>query len=504
LSVGFVICHRSLIIRHFQKIADLAETLHPPETAIQTVTLQRQDVLFHHGDTGREKKFKIHGFHARKLLKILGVFLHFPIFSHDHRGHGDFTEASGFSVHLRVLGVSVVNKVLEPFLSLASHNSSAFPGLSTFNSFYSFSLSLTPRDGHTSLAQRMKLSEIARKLGCELKSDGDVEIRRVAGIDEAGPGDLTFVSNRKYIRRIKSTRASAIILGNDVPEAPLPSLRTDDPYLAFAKAIELFYQPPRLEPGIHPSAVIAHDARVGPGASIGPYVVIGIGCVIGANATLHAHATLYPFVTLGDDVVLHTHAIVRECCRLGNRVIIQNGAVIGSDGFGFVPMRDGSYYKITQSGRVLVEDDVEIGANTTIDRAAVGDTVIRRGAKLDNLVQIGHGSEVGENAVLAAQVGLAGSSHLGPNVKVGGQAGIAGHLKVGDGAVITAQSGTSHDIEPGAVVSGSPVMNTAVWRRAVVALASLPDLLKRVREMEKELDRLKRGAPAPHENNSLL
>src|SRR5437867_4331544 len=337
----------------------------------------------------------------------------------------------------------------------------------------------------------MRLSEIAERIGCEMASTQDVEIYRVAAITEARPGDLTFVSNRKYIPHLKTTNAGAVILGFDMPPVPIPALRTDEPYLAFARAIELFYTPPRPDPGIDPTAVISADARIGANASIGPYAVVRQGCVIGANVVLHAHVSLYPYVTLGDDVLLHAHVIVREHCRLGNRVIAQNGAVIGSDGFGFVPMGDGTYHKILQSGRVIVEDDVEIGANTTIDRAAVGDTVIRRGAKLENLVQIGHGSAVGENAVLAAQVGLAGSSHLGRDVKLGGQVGIAGHLKVGDGALITAQSGTSHDIDPGASVSGSPVMDTATWRRAVVAFEKLPDLVKKVRSLEKEIELLK-------------
>ena len=338
----------------------------------------------------------------------------------------------------------------------------------------------------------MKLSEIAAKLGCELSSGGDIEIHRVAGIDEAGPGDLTFVSNRKYIRSIKSTRASAIILDHDIAEVPLPTLRTADPYLAFARALELFYQPPSQPSGIHETAVIADDARIGPNPSIGPYVVIAKECVIGANVILHSHVTLYSGVELGNDVIIHAHATVREHSSVGDRVIIQNGAVIGSDGFGFAPLPDGTYYKIVQAGRVVIESDVEIGANTTIDRAAVGETTIRSGAKLDNLVQVGHGSQVGENALLAAQVGLAGSSRLGRGTKIAGQAGIAGHLTVGDGAVITAQSGTSHDVEPGVVMSGSPIMPTATWRRAVIALAKLPELVRKVRELEKEIERLKK------------
>jgi UDP-3-O-[3-hydroxymyristoyl] glucosamine N-acyltransferase len=206
---------------------------------------------------------------------------------------------------------------------------------------------------------------------------------------------------------------------------------------------------------------------------------------------------LYPEVIVGDDTLLHAHVVVREFCVIGSRVTIQNGVVIGSDGFGFAPQEDGSYYKICQTGRVIIEDDVEIGANTTVDRAAVGDTIVRRGAKLDNLVQIGHGAQVGENSVVAAQVGLAGSTRVGRNVKIGGQAGLAGHLEVGDGAVITAQSGTSHDIPPGAVLSGSPAMNNSVWLRTMVALPRLPAILHRLRELEKEMARLRQEKTAP-------
>jgi UDP-3-O-[3-hydroxymyristoyl] glucosamine N-acyltransferase len=340
------------------------------------------------------------------------------------------------------------------------------------------------------LLKVMKLSEIAQKIDCRMCSDSDMEILRVAGIDEAGPGDLTFVSNRKYISHIKGTRASAIILGEDLPEVAIPSLRTPNPYLAFARALELFYQPVFPEPGIHPTAVIAPDASIGPRASIGAYVVVGKDCLIGAGVILHPHAVLYPGVTIGSDTLLHSHVVVREFCVIGSRVTIQNGAVIGSDGFGFAPQEDGSYYKICQTGRVIIEDEVEIGANTTVDRAAVGDTIVRRGAKLDNLVQVGHGAQVGENSVIAAQVGLAGSTRVGRNVKIGGQAGLAGHLEVGDGAIITAQSGSSHDIPPGAVLSGSPAINNSIWLRAMVAMPRLPAILHKLRELEKEVARL--------------
>ncbi len=337
----------------------------------------------------------------------------------------------------------------------------------------------------------MRLSEIAYLLNCELVADHDVDIHRVAGIEEAGPGDLTFVSNRKYVRHIRHTRAAAVILGYDMPEVPIASLRTKNPYLAFAQALELFFVAVPPPPGVHPTAVIAQDVELGVNPSIGAYAVVGSGCVLGAAVVLYPHVVIYPGVTIGDGCILHAHTIVREHCRLGHRVTLQNGVVIGSDGFGFAPREDGSYVKICQTGRVLIEDDVEIGANTTIDRAAVGDTIIRKGAKLDNLVQIGHGAQVGENSVLAAQVGLAGSTRLGRNVKVGGQVGFAGHLEVGDGAVITAQSGTSHDVDAKAVISGSPAMDNAVWLRSMAILPKLPDLYRKIRELERQVASLK-------------
>jgi UDP-3-O-[3-hydroxymyristoyl] glucosamine N-acyltransferase len=337
----------------------------------------------------------------------------------------------------------------------------------------------------------MKLSEIARILHCRMTGDEDVDIFRVSGIDEAGPGDITFVANRKYISHIKGTRASAIILGEDAPPASIPSLRTDDPYLAFARALEIFFVPVLPDAGVHPTAIIAEGVKIPEDVSIGSYAVIGRGCSIACGVVIHSHVVLYPDVTIGRDSVLHAHVVVREGCLLGQRVVLQNGVVVGSDGFGFAPTRDGSFYKICQTGRVIIEDDVEIGANTTIDRAAVGETIIRRGAKLDNLIQIGHGAQVGEDSVLAAQVGLAGSTRLGKGVWVGGQVGFAGHLEVGDRAVITAQSGTSHDIPPGKVVSGSPAFDNSAWLRSTAAFAKLPQLMRKIRDLEKEILQLK-------------
>ncbi len=319
----------------------------------------------------------------------------------------------------------------------------------------------------------------------------DVEIVRVAGIDEARPGDLTFVSNRKYIRHISNTRASAIILGEDIPPVSIPSLRTENPYLAFARALEIFFVPLTPEPGIHPTASIGTDVEIGTNVRIGAYSVIASGCRIGSDSIIHPHVVLYPNVHVGKEAVLHSHAVIREFCRLGDRVILQNGVIIGSDGFGFAPQKDGTFFKICQTGRVLIEDDVEIGAHTTVDRAAVGDTVVCRGSKLDNLVQVGHGARVGENCVLAAQAGLAGSTYLGNSVQVGGQVGFAGHLEVGDKAIITAQSGTSHDIPPGAVMSGSPAFENSAWLRSVAAFSKLPVLMRRIRALEREIKELR-------------
>jgi UDP-3-O-[3-hydroxymyristoyl] glucosamine N-acyltransferase len=285
-------------------------------------------------------------------------------------------------------------------------------------------------------------------------------------------------------------------MGEDMPPVEIPSLRTDDPYFAFARALEIFYVPIQPEIGIHPTAVIAEHVEIGRRVSIGAYAVIGKGCKIGDDVALYPHVVLYPNVSVGERSTLHSFVLVREDCRIGKNVILQNGAIIGSDGLGFVPAKDGTFYKIYQTGRVLIEDDVEVGSNTTIDRAAVGDTIIRKGAKLDNLVQIGHGAQVGEHSILAAQVGLAGSTRLGRGVWVGGQAGFAGHLEVGDKAIITAQSGTSHDIPQGAMVSGSPAFENAAWLRSTIAFTKLPNLIRRVRELEQEMKKLKESMNA--------
>ena len=335
----------------------------------------------------------------------------------------------------------------------------------------------------------MKLSDLARRLGCELRGGGETEISGVNGITEAGPGELTFVANKKYLAQLPTTKAAAVILDPGAPEIELPSLRTANPYLAFAQALELFYQPYVPPEGIHSTAIIAPSARLGMHASIGPYVVIGENVVIGDHARLFAHVVVYPEVAIGHFFTAHAGVVIREGTRIGNRVVLQSGVVIGGDGFGYVPLPDGTTYKIPQSGTVVLEDDVEVGANTTIDRATVGATTVRRGAKIDNLVMIGHGCEIGESALLAAQVGLSGSTKLESGVRLGGQVGAAGHLTVGKNTLVAAQSGIPHDVPANSVIGGYPAVDIHSWRRYSAALPKLPEVLRRLQRIEQLLEK---------------
>ena len=324
----------------------------------------------------------------------------------------------------------------------------------------------------------MKLAEVANHLDATLHGNPDVEITGVSGLETAAPGDLTFVANPKYATLARTTKATAVLVEPAFPEIPSATLRIDNPYLAFAHAIELFYTPPAYAPGIHPTAVIAPTAKIGVNAHIGAYAVIGEHVTIGDNATLLPHVVLYPHVRAGNNFFAHAHAVVREHCQLGDNVILQNGAIIGADGFGFAKQSDNTWYKIVQSGPAILEDAVEIQANACIDRASIGETRIHAGAKVDNLVQVGHGSTVGENTLLCAQVGLAGSTTVGKNVILAGQVGVAGHCTIGDGAIATAQSGIPSDVPPGKVVSGYPAIDNRQWLRSVALVNRLPELLR--------------------------
>ena len=308
----------------------------------------------------------------------------------------------------------------------------------------------------------MKLSQLADTLEARLENGSpDTEITGVAGIEEAQAGQVTFIANPKYASAARTTHASAVIVAADFPSGNRTVLRSSNPYLAFARAIELFYEAPRYTPGVHATAIIHPSASIGPNAHIGPYVVIDRDVFIGANATLLAHVVIYPGASIGDHFFAHAHAVVREHCRLGNHVILQNGVAIGADGFGFAKDDSGHWHKIVQSGPAVLEDDVEVQANACVDRASIGETHISKGAKIDNLVQVGHGSRVGENSLLCAQAGLAGSTEVGKNVILAGQVGVAGHCKIGDGVIATAQTGIPNDVPAGAVVSGYPPLITS-------------------------------------------
>jgi UDP-3-O-[3-hydroxymyristoyl] glucosamine N-acyltransferase len=343
----------------------------------------------------------------------------------------------------------------------------------------------------------MNLADLAQKLSCRLEGPPDLEIRGVAGIEHAGPGHVTFLANRRYFPLLKTTRASAVLIEDRIAldRAPnlssIAALRTPNPYLAFAHAIELFYQPPRYEPGIHPTAVIAKTAHIGENAHIGPYCFVDEHAHIGRNAVLHSFVTIYRHAKIGDDFFAHAHAVVREHCHIGNRVILQNGAIIGGDGLGYAKQKDGTWYKMQQSGPAVLEDDVEVQSNACVDRATVGETRVGRGTKLDDLVLVGHASTVGPNTMLCGQVGLAGSTKIGANCILAGQVGTAGHLHIGDNSVITAKSGIPGDVPPRSLYSGYPATDNRQWLKMVAALNRLPDLQKRVRDLESQLETLK-------------
>jgi len=338
----------------------------------------------------------------------------------------------------------------------------------------------------------MRLRHLASQLGCDLVGDGEIEITGVAGMEHAVPGQLTFLANPTYAPKVKQTRASAILIDEPVRDLPISSLVSSQPYVDFARALALFYQPPKPEPGIHPLAYVAASASVGENASIGPFAVVGERATLGRNAVLHPHAVIYEGARIGDDFLAHSHAVVREFCRVGHRVILQNGAVIGGDGFGFAKRADGTHYKIVQSGVTVIEDDVEVQALTGIDRATVGETRVKRGAKIDSLVQVGHASVVGEDNIICAQTGLAGSSILERGVLLAGQVGVSGHLTIHENAVVYAQSGIGHDVPAGSRVSGSPAFAANVWLRAITSFPKLPELLKTVRELKKKIEQLEK------------
>jgi UDP-3-O-[3-hydroxymyristoyl] glucosamine N-acyltransferase len=339
----------------------------------------------------------------------------------------------------------------------------------------------------------VKLRQLAERLECRLDGDGDLDVTRVAGIQDAQPGDVTFLANSKYEKALSTTNASAVILKEGAPAAPCAMLRAADPYLAFARAVRLFNPESRPAPGVDRLAAVAMDVRLGAEVSIGPFAVIGEGASIGDRTVIHANVTIGPGSRLGSDCVIHSNVAIRERCAIGDRVILQNGVVVGSDGYGFARRGDGTHEKIPQVATVVIEDDVEIGANSAVDRPAIGETRIKSGTKIDNLVHIAHGVTVGHNVLMAAQVGIAGSTDVEDDVVFGGQVGVVGHLTIGRGAVLGAQAGVTNSIDAGAFVAGYPAIDTRVWRKGSVVFKRLPELKSRIEQLEEQVAELTRA-----------
>jgi UDP-3-O-[3-hydroxymyristoyl] glucosamine N-acyltransferase len=330
----------------------------------------------------------------------------------------------------------------------------------------------------------MTTAEIAHFLGGKLVGNGDVVIRGLAKIESAGPNDLSFVANVKYVSFLESTKAGAVLIAPGSRTAACTTIEVSDPYFAFLRLLERFNpRLPWLEKGVHPAAFVAPDAQLGPDVSIGAFSYIGPRCIIGAGSQIFPHAVIAADVVLGERCEIHSHVSLREGIKLGDRVVIQDGAVVGSDGFGFAPT-DSGYRKVPQLGIVEIGSDVEIGANTTIDRATLGETAIGRGTKLDNLIQVAHNVTIGTDTVIAAQTGISGSAKIGNQCQIGGQAGIVGHVTIGNRVGIAAKAGIPGDIQDGEIYSGTPARPHALWKRIEASLTRLPDLFKRVRELE--------------------
>jgi UDP-3-O-[3-hydroxymyristoyl] glucosamine N-acyltransferase len=342
------------------------------------------------------------------------------------------------------------------------------------------------------------LGELARRLECPIEGDAAIEIRRVAKIEDAGPGDLTFLANPKYASKLATTRASAVIMNGEAVQAPCAVIRSPSPYLTFARAAQVLAPSATAPAGIHPLASVASDARVDPSATVSAFAVVGQGASIGPRTIVHPQVVIGDGASIGADCLLHSHVSIRERCTIGDRVIIQNGAVIGSDGYGFAQRPDGSHEKIPQTAPVIIEDDVEIGANTTIDRPALGETRIKACTKIDNLVQIVHGVVLGRHVLLAAQVGIAGSTVLGDHVVFGGQVGVGGHLTIGDRAKAVGQSGITNSVDAGAFVSGYPAIDNSEWRRSSAVFRRLPEMRKQLRDLEERLKRLEENNETDH------
>ncbi|MBC7910833.1 MAG: UDP-3-O-(3-hydroxymyristoyl)glucosamine N-acyltransferase [Pyrinomonadaceae bacterium] len=338
----------------------------------------------------------------------------------------------------------------------------------------------------------MKITELAEKTGAQVEGDAELEITGAAGLDIAAEGQITFLANPRYTSQVETTHASAIFLAEGIEiNRDLSILRAGDPYLAYTRALILFHPEPAFEPFIHPTAVIDPAAEVAPDVWIGANAVIGRGARIAARVRIHPNVTIYEDVQIGSDSIIHSGSSIRERTQIGERVVVYNNVVVGCDGFGYAKDEEGRWLKIPQTGRVVLEDEVEVGAGTTIDRASVGETRIARGAKLDNLVQVGHSCTVGENTLLCGQVGLAGSTQVGRGVILAGQVGVGGHVKIGDNAVLMAKAGVFYDVPEGKVLSGGiPAFDHRDSLRTMAAIRKLPEMARTIRSLESRLKAL--------------
>ena len=336
------------------------------------------------------------------------------------------------------------------------------------------------------------LKEIAQLIGGEVIGDGNVVITGISGIREAEEGDLTFLANHRYANLMDTTKAAAIITSRDTTAAPKPIIRTDNPSMAFATVISILMPSDQKYPsGIHPTAVIGKNVKLGQDVALQPYVVIDDDVVIGDRTVVYAGTYIGYRARIGCDCLIYSNVAIREKVEIGNRVIVHSGTVIGSDGFGFATV-DGEHHKIPQIGTVLIEDDVEIGANVTIDRARFGKTTIGKGTKIDNLVQIAHNVIVGENSIIIAQAGISGSTVIGKNVTIAGQAGLVGHITIGDNAVLAAQAGVTKPVPANTCVSGYPARQHDEAKRLNAFISRLPQIVDKLKKLEEKINLLEK------------
>lgn len=338
----------------------------------------------------------------------------------------------------------------------------------------------------------LSVEEIARLLNCPFEGDGAAVIRGVSSLEKAQKGDLVFLAHRKYLTLLERSKASAAIIPSEEKYDRIPVIKSENPHISFVKAVEIFYKPYRPQPGIHPSALVSPSAKIGKDVSIGPFAFIGDEAEIGAETVIFPFVAIYPWVKIGKETVIHSHVSIREEVKIGNRVIIHNGAVIGSDGFGYLQDKDHPHLKIPQAGTLTIEDEVEVGANTTIDRAALGETIIKKGTKIDNLVQVAHNVEIGPYSILAGQVGISGSTKIGKNVIMGGQAAVADHVNIGDNVIVAGRTGIIKDVPPDSFIGGFPHLDIKEWRKSATMLPRLYDLAKDVKRLKKKVEELEK------------